>query len=820
MTKLLSLVLVLCMVLGMVPAFASEEALPTYTYKAATTALGNNWNPHSWETNADDSILGYLSSPFCTMQILDSENGVYQWVYEMATSITDVTAENKADLTKYAVTLSEGETLETADNGYVFEIALNPNAKWQDGTPINADSYVASMKYLLDPEMKNYRANLYYSGESAVAGGLAYYNSGSDIYTPVVPAYGAEDTPDYSFDLAANDAYLHLTSGTTFTSSYTIKDLLDMGYIASTDVYNALAAQANAVGYIKVTEENKAQVLTVLDEFCAAFGLTIYADEAKTAANEEYLKEFLFYISGQGEVVDFETVGLYKVDDYTIRYVTAAKQDINYFRTSCTSTWLIHEDTYVKGFDTTGTLKTTDYGTSIETTMSYGPYKIESLQADKQIVFVQNENWHGYTKAENGALESITPYLVDGEQQPRYITNRVVIDVMNEQAMKQAFLKGELTEWTPQADEMPVYATSDQMYKVDETYTMSFFFNTGVAALKEMDNSKGNQNSVVLSNLSFRKAFSRAIDRAEYVTATEGYKPAFALMNNLYFYDVYNDPTSSYRNSEPAMQAVCNLYDVKWGEGTPYATLRDAYLSINGYNLTEAKELMAKAFTELTEAGLYTAGAPIHIRIGWAKGGLTSADNKQCELMAKYLNAAIEGTGFGAITLEPIGNISDRYGDVPKGEYAIGYGAWGGAAFYPFRNMQVYCDTDQYEINEAGCWDPAVETLTLTVNGEEVTMTWKEWSGALIGTGRFTDADNYTKLQITAAMEEEYLKKVYRIPLAGTTLPSLLSYQVNYYTEDYNIMYGFGGLELMTYNFNDAEWADYVASEGGVLSYE
>jgi oligopeptide transport system substrate-binding protein len=320
--------------------------------------------------------------------------------------------------------------------------------------------------------------------------------------------------------------------------------------------------------------------------------------------------------------------------------------------------------------------------------------------------------------------------------------------------------------------------------------------------------------------VNFRKAFSLAVDRDELVGATSGYKPAYALMNNLYFYDVYNDPNSSYRNSDPAMQAICNLYGVEYGEGTPYATLRDAYLSINGYNLTEAKALMATACTELVEAGLYVAGDPIVIRIGWAKGALDSAANQQLALVNKYINAAAEGSGFGTITFEAVGNIENRYDAVPQGEYAIGYGAWGGAAFYPFRNFQVYCDTEQYSINELGCWDPATENLTLTVDGEEVTMTWQDWSRALIGTGPYAGASNELKLDVTAQMEELYLKKYYRIPLMSTTACFMVSYQLDYYTENYNIMYGFGGLELMTYNYTDAEWADFVASQGGNLSYE
>lgn len=291
-------------------------------------------------------------------------------------------------------------------------------------------------------------------------------------------------------------------------------------------------------------------------------------------------------------------------------------------------------------------------------------------------------------------------------------------------------------------------------------------------------------------------------------------------MNNLYFYDVYNDPNSSYRGSDEAMQAICNVYGVEYGDGTPYKTLKEAYDSINGYNLTEAQALMKQACEELVADGLYTEGDPIHVRIGYKKGALDSADSNQVELMNKYINAAAEGSGFGTITLEAIGNINDRYGDTANGEYAIGYGAWGGAAFYPFRNFQVYCDPDQYTLHEAGCWDPKTETLTLKVNGEDVTMTWQQWSGALIGTGVYTEADFATKLSITAQMEEAWLEKYYRIPLASTTACSMLAYQLDYYTEDYNIMYDFGGLRLMKYNYTDAEWTDFVASQNGELSYE
>ncbi len=33
-------------------------------------------------------------------------------------------------------------------------------------------------------------------------------------------------------------------------------------------------------------------------------------------------------------------------------------------------------------------------------------------------------------------------------------------------------------------------------------------------------------------------------------------------------------------------------------------------------------------------------------------------------------------------------------------------------------------------------------------------------------------------------------------------------------------MYGYGGIRLMTYKYDDEAWAKYVADNGGTLSYE
>lgn len=824
--KLVAVAVAACMGSGIVMMAActdsEDTSADTYTYTVGVTALATNWNPHTWETSSDSTVMSFIESPLVDISILDSEEGTYQWVYEMATSVTDVTASHQDDLVTY-----NGYTAEEAASvteGYVYEITLNEDATWENGVAINADTYIYSMQQLISPDMMNYRANLYIAGESALAGAYNYYYSKTDsVFTSLI-SLGYESMEDVVADIEAGE----------------IEVVIDMWNFWGLE--GCVDAEGNECPqYVSVTDETLYRDTYYEDEteegawISAVDIFEYYYDYWLMSDYSTYYGDYIgVIVENENYGATWDTVGLYKVDDYTIRYVCATYLNWDYFMTSLTSNWIVYEDLYESLKETTGTLTTTSYGTSVATTMAYGPYKISSIDTGRQMQLVQNEEWYGYetTTDDNGneVLVSYTNFLVDGESVQQYQTTNIVFNVMTEDTMEQAFFRGELSEWSPSSDQVSTYNMSQYLYQVDETYTMSLFFNTDVDVLKALDSgSSTNQNSVVLSNYNFRKAFSLAIDRSEFVQSTAGYKAAYSLMNSLYYYDIYNDPTSVYRDTDEAMEAICKLYGVEYGEGTAYATLEDAYNSITGYNLTEAQALMAQAYAELVEEGLYSGG-DIVIEIAWAAGSLTSDDYAQIALLQQYLNAAVAGTGFGTITLTPIGNLTDRYSAVPNGTYAIGYGAWGGAAFYPFRNFQVYMDPDQYSINEAGCWDPTTYTFTLEVplwdedgeltgETETVTMTAQEWSNSMTGNGVYATAPFEVQLSITAQLEYEFLNLYYRIPLASTTSCFLLSQQISYYTDNYNIMYDFGGFRLMSYNYTDAEWTAYVASCGGTLSY-
>ena len=379
---------------------------------------------------------------------------------------------------------------------------------------------------------------------------------------------------------------------------------------------------------------------------------------------------------------------------------------------------------------------------------------------------------------------------------------------------------GKLIQLGLTAADLQAYAGNPKLLTVQGTKVNSFFFNTSTKALQAMDANKGNVNSVVLSSEDFRKALSLAIDRQMLTDVTVSGMPAYGLVNERYYYDVHNDVNSSYRLSEAGKKAICDLYGVTYGEEGQYPTVEEAYASVTGYDLEKAKTLMKAACDKLVIAGLYTAGQEIKIRIAWSAGAPNTEAVAIVKQLNAFANAAAADSGFGTITFEAVGNVADRYAAVPAGEFAMGYGAWSGGSSAVTQIMQLYCDPTAYALHEAACWEPADTDLTLDVEGELVTLTWQQWANALEGTGPYASASNEVKLSILSQMETEFLKQYYRIPLFSSETATLLSQRVSYYTNNYSNVYGFGGLRLMTYHYDDAQWAAHVEDLGGTVSYE
>ena len=170
---------------GAEPVETTPAAPATYTWKDSVVTLASNWTPHTYQTTDDSYPADFLRMGlygFYFNDELHPKDGLepyagYVIIPEMAAALpVDVTEQVKAEHPEFNIP-------ESATEGFAYVIDLNPNAVWEDGTPINADTYVESMKRLLAPELLNYRATDYYAGDFCVAGAEAFANSGRIVHT-------------------------------------------------------------------------------------------------------------------------------------------------------------------------------------------------------------------------------------------------------------------------------------------------------------------------------------------------------------------------------------------------------------------------------------------------------------------------------------------------------------------------------------------------------------------------------------------------------------------------------------------------------------
>lgn len=759
----------------------------TFTYNTVWASQPKNWNPHAWEMSNDSDFMDYTVAPF-TYSTFDGNGGWY-YAYDAATSVTDVTA-TFADKEKYGVPADATEQ-------YVYEIKLRPEMKWDTGEPIVADDYVYSMKMLLDPKMKNYRSNTFTSGMTELANAKGYFENdkaNKPIYKDVA---GAEVPADAKVYVTMKLPVVFF--GGTAKSYYEKESEAPKFTVDGVNLFEKYSAT-------DVVEFNEAEMKADLLALAKAFGDN----------NEEAYKEFLVYDSGEVyPETPWEKVGLVKVDDYTILYIVQNPVEAFYMHSALTGNWLVHKATYEAAFTQVNELVATDYCTKIENTRSCGPYMLESFENDKQIVLVRNPYYWAFK---------------DGNFNPEngmYRADKVVIDIVQDTGTHEGlFISGKSDGLGLDSDQVPKYRKSTQISFVDETYTARYIFATSLESLRSRDQEKGSGKRVVLTNKNFRKALSRSIDRAKYCEeATSGFKPAYFLLNSLYFYDMANNPDSVYRNSSYAKKAVLNLYDVKYTD----ATVDAEYAKITGRDLEEARELFKKAYDEVVAAGLYTEGEEVPIEIMVTPAELSPQHIKQQELMNQFFEEGSKGTPFeGKIKVTFESGDKKRYDNVAAGKNMAIHGAWGGAAFYPFSTIRVYTNPEYMgglnKIHESNGWNPSVETLEMTINradGTTVTetRTFEDWSNQINGKGEYA-ADAEERLQVLSQLETGILNAYQCIPLGTYTAASLISYKVSNAMDEYHIMYGFGGFRYLKFNYNDNEWAEFVKQNNNQLNYE
>jgi len=819
-----------------------EQFVGNYTYKDSVTTLSANWNPHTYQTSDESYPISFLTSGLYSFIYNDELNPVdgkdpyagYVIVPEMAAAMPkDVTEKVKKDYPQFNIP-------ESADKGYAYEIKLNKDAVWEDGTPINADTYVYSMKALLDPIMKNYRAvDQFGAATLSFAGAENYHYQGQTIITDnyVSGNYTKADLTKGSDGVYVNEDGLKMYVNVNYDNEY-LGDPLKAYVDAYGDQYfdtsrwDELVALMDEDGLVPLTDETYEMILTTV------------TGNPNWGEDESYIPNYLAFVKTYADNVSFEdTVGVIKTGEYEITIVLDKALAGFQLLYNLSGNWIVYEDLYEsckKQIDGTDAWTTT-YNTSKETTMSYGPYKLVDYQADKSMRFEKNETWYGYTDGEH-----IYTDPTDGKTYPMYQTTAIDCQVVAEASTRKLmFLKGELMGYGLQSEDFEEYRDSEYCYVTPSETIFFFIFNGYMDAIEDreakddFDTTKFDLQTMTLQ--SFRKAVAVTYDKEALCTAVSPSRSGgYGLFGNSYIYDP--DTGARYRDTDQAKKALCDFYSV---DVSKFESLDEAAASITGYDPVTAKQLYTQAYNEALEAGYITDAdgdgkSDQAIEIIYASSATSSFITKTLDYLNVKMAEVLVGTPFeGKISFKesaPMGN--DWSKNLKAGLADTCLAGWSGSALNPYGLTEVYVNpAQQYD---AKWFNAAATDMTLEVNVagidakkpqmETVTMSVKDWSDALNGvavekdgkTYNFGDgiADVETRLDIFAAFESTILSTYNYIPMLQDAGMSLLSQQVYYVVEEYNPIMGRGGIQYMKYNYDDAAWAEYVASQAnGQLSY-
>ena len=808
--------------IAMLTGCGGPNEVATYTYHDVTSGNPEQWAPATWHTTEDSVVPGYCEMGLVDYVLNDAGNG-YEVVAEMAEEIpTDVTSTLTAEeVQKYGANTKADGSVYTS--GQKWQVKLNKNAKFEDGTVINADTYVESLKDLLDPDMQNYRSGDYAAGSSAIAGASSYLKSGrtllesywdgdgvahSGTATKEGWYFNAYDTNDWWAGMSFANLCEYIGSDETYALSQTL--------LKDTDTFGTAASPKD------VRLDTNSDLLEKIATCCEAilkdaFSISSFDHSIKEGSLEEiedynmasWCKRYYTY-----GTYSFDGVGIQKIDEYTFNIIFLSPLSDFNAKQFFSSNWIVKQSLWdsLRTPIADSDLYTTTYGTSKETYVAYGPYVLSSFQKDKEYDFTKNPSWYGYS---------------DGKHNNEFQIDKIEVKyVASSDTMLSLFRTGEVDGYSLRGQDLDIFGSSSRLMYTPQSYTTKCSLNSDFNLLKANQEKDNNGNRTILSNKKFRQALSLGLDRKTFCqTKTAGWRAFDVPINFMYV----SDPETgvAYRDTEQGKRAVTQNF----------GTDSDGQPNYIGYDLAEARKLINEAVDEemaSTREGHYDGGK---VYFTWE---LYNEDWKDYTnwIVDNYMTL-FKGTKLeGKVTIDQKIGGSDYSNHIKAGTIEMGISTWGGAQFDPFGILECYTysanryepyamESDKLEINvKTGEWS----TEKGKVAGEAADIEYMplgdnkagSWTYEL-NTGKYGSAlaDANTRLNILSACESYMVGTYNWVTWGARQSVSLNSYRVQTGTNDYVQIVGFGGIRKMKLTKSDSEWKSWVSQNlvNGFIDY-
>ena len=785
-----------------------KEAEQSYTFREAVSVLPQQWNP-CLQNSLDQDLPGdLLSRGLFAFRFLDQAEGDreafedYEMVPEMAADFpVDVTEEIREKMPQFRIP-AQGK-------GYAYRIALNPAAVWENGKPITAETYAESLKRLLDPYLADSRAPEFYSGDFCLSGAEAYSNQGCFGISSLLQLQEQYGSLPAAFD-AMGEQPGFLDWGQAFGAAYDFAAFpWEPGDPVMPEGFRMDPGEGLQMSGMTLRE-------LFYFESAAWFGLGCSHEEAENRAMLHSFSEFLYENN-----IPFSEVGVRAEGENQLLLIFEKPISIPSLCYFLTEGFLVEPELYDASVQKTETGRVYLYGTGKETTLSYGPYKLADYVPGKSMTFRRNESWYGY-QDDTHVFEDPKTSL------PCRMFQTDVVEILAYQdakAQKKDFLQGKLSVYGLQPGDYQTDAASASCYRDPLPQTLNLMLNGYLPALqrREADMDRTSLDLETLSLPDFRRAISLSINRESLAVSLDpACRGAYGLLGSAYLCG-----STRYRDTDPGRVCLCRVYGVdpeRYGND-----LQKAAASVTGMDLSGARQAFRDAFSQALEAGFLTdldgdGCSDQTIPLELAIDRESPARNRMLEQLNQWVSAAARGTPFeGKIHFF----LSLPYGDGWDQVFSAGQtdaiiAGWTGSTLHPYGLTQYYSDGfDQYHRN----WFPADRIpLTLSLHGEEITLSLRQWSQALNGefvqdsqgkTRCFGDLqeEEQVRIQILAGLEQRILEEYTQIPLLERAGLYLLSDQLRYVRQTPHPVMGYGGLAYLRYHYSDGDWQDQLNAQ-------